>query len=286
MNEVVVGVDPRELSVPALLWAADEATCRGLRLHLVCAVPPVHDHLAYDAVNHGAALRVRAGSALADADDLLRDLHPGLSPVTELVDGPPAAVLGERAARATLTVVGSRRLGRFAEVLAESSVVLPLTARADGPVAVVRSPEHAVHHPPTVVVGVDGSASCRAAVDFAADQASLRGAHLRAVWVWPRPLFEDDDLAEGHAGQRALAEVMAGAAERHPDVKISEEVLKGRPVQQLAVTAHEALALVVGRRGHGGFTGLGLGSTAHGLLHQADCPVIVVPRTGPPASAT
>ncbi|MGW4229466.1 universal stress protein [Streptomyces sp. NPDC004980] len=38
-----------------------------------------------------------------------------------------------------------------------------------------------------------------------------------------------------------------------------------------------ALAVVVGRRGHGGYTGMRLGSVAHGLLHRAECPVITVP---------
>ncbi|MFI7012501.1 universal stress protein [Streptomyces sp. NPDC050145] len=280
MNEVLVGVDPWELSVPALLWAADEAAWRGLRLHLVCAVPPVHDHLLYDAVNHGAALHIRAGAALADAEDLVRDLHPGPSPVTELVDGPPAAVLGERAAGAALTVVGSRRLGRVAEVLAGSSVALPLITGADAPVAVVSSPEHAVDHPPTVVVGVDGSVSCRAAVAFAVEEAVLRGARLHAVWVWPRPVFAEGDDATGHAGQRALAEAVAGQADRHPDLKITQEILRGHPVEQLAVAAHASLALVVGRRGGGGFTALRLGSTAHGLLHHAECPLVVVPPPG------
>lgn len=43
MNDVLAGVDPRDLSIPALIWAADETARRGLRLRLVAAVPPVHD---------------------------------------------------------------------------------------------------------------------------------------------------------------------------------------------------------------------------------------------------
>lgn len=34
MNAVVVGIDPHRPSVPALLWAADEAARRGLGLRL------------------------------------------------------------------------------------------------------------------------------------------------------------------------------------------------------------------------------------------------------------
>ncbi|MFF7443844.1 universal stress protein, partial [Streptomyces sp. NPDC008122] len=140
MSDVLVGIDPRELSVPALVWAADEAVRRGARLRLVAAVSPVHDRLAYGATAHQNSLRLRAESALANAEDLVQELHGGLWTATEIVDGTPAAVLYDRTRGAALAVVGSRRLGRAAEVLSEGSVVVPLTARADCPVVVIREP--------------------------------------------------------------------------------------------------------------------------------------------------
>ncbi|MFF7443007.1 universal stress protein, partial [Streptomyces sp. NPDC008122] len=140
MSDVLIGIDPRDLSVPALVWAADEAVRRGARLHLIAAMPPVHDRLRFDALAHQSSLRVRAESALANSQDLVRELHGGLWTMTELVDGAPATVLRDRTRGAALAVVGSRRLGRAAEVLSEGSVVVPLTARADCPVVVIREP--------------------------------------------------------------------------------------------------------------------------------------------------
>ncbi|MCX4985006.1 universal stress protein [Streptomyces sp. NBC_00572] len=292
MNEIVLGVDPREQSVPALVWAADEAVRRGLVLRLVVAVPPAHDALRYDAIAHQSALRTRAEAALANAEDLVRELHNGLRIATERVNGVPAVVLLDMAEHTAVLVVGSRRLGRPAEMFSESSVVAPLTARADCPVVVIRAPEHTTVHPPTVVVGVDGSESSQAAVTFAVEEASLRQARLRAVWVWPRSVLAHDDGEEGLTERRRLlAESMAGSAERYPDVAVSEEILRGHPVEQLALTSQEALSLVVGRRGRGGYSGMRLGSTAHGLLRRAPCPLITVPlpqcerRTGDPAWA-
>jgi nucleotide-binding universal stress UspA family protein len=292
MNDLLFGVDPRGPAVPALAWAAAEADRRRMRLRLVVALPPVHDRLWYDAVGHGSALRLRGESALANVEDLVRELHDGVRTSTELVDGAPATVLLDRAADADLVVVGSRGLGRAAELLSESSVAVPLTARAPCPVVVVRAPEHTAVHPPTLVVGVDGSESSRAAVAFAVEEASLREARLRAVWVWPRPVLTHDDTEEGLAERRRLlAESVAGLAERYPDVDIAEEVCRGHPVEQLALAAQSSLALVVGRTGRGGYTGMCLGSTVHGLLHHADCPVITVPsaereeRNGTPARA-
>ncbi|MER6099073.1 universal stress protein [Streptomyces sp. NPDC001728] len=278
MNEIVHGVDPRDPSIPALVWAADEAVRRGLRLRLVVAVPPVHDWLGYDVGGRLSALRLRAESALANAEDLVRELRPGLPTQAELVDGTPAEVLVARTPHADLAVVGSRHLGRVAELLSEGSVVVPLTLRAECPVVVISEPERAAVHPPFIVVGVDGSSNCRAAVGLAVSEASLREARLRALWVWSRPLLSHDDVAQGlYERSRLLAESVAGWAERYPDVDIEQEIVRGHPVEELTRVSREALALVVGRRGHGDDSAVRLGSTVHGLLHGAACPVVTVP---------
>ncbi|WP_367826200.1 universal stress protein [Streptomyces sp. LMG1-1-1.1] len=74
-----------------------------------------------------------------------------------------------------------------------------------------------------------------------------------------------------------MSESTAGWAQKYPDVRVTHEVLIGSPVETLAHAAEHALAVVVGRRGHGGYTGMRVGSVVHGLLHRAHCPVITVP---------
>lgn len=66
------------------------------------------------------------------------------------------------------------------------------------------------------------------------------------------------------AQRRMLTETAAGRAQEYPDVKLTHEVLTGHPVECLAEAAESALALVGGRRGRGGYTGIRLGSVPTG----------------------
>lgn len=80
-----------------------------------------------------------------------------------------------------------------------------------------------------------------------------------------------------HERRRLLSETTAGWSEKYPDVALTHEVVRGHPVEKLARASEHALAIVVGRRGRGGYTGMRLGSVVHGVLHRALCPVITVP---------
>ncbi|MFI8320331.1 universal stress protein [Streptomyces sp. NPDC085529] len=81
----------------------------------------------------------------------------------------------------------------------------------------------------------------------------------------------------GTIERRLLSETTAGRAEKYPDVRLTHEVPVGSPVETLAEAAERVLAVVVGRRGRGGYTGMRVGSVVHGLLHRAHCPVITIP---------
>jgi nucleotide-binding universal stress UspA family protein len=145
---------------------------------------------------------------------------------------------------------------------------------------VVREPEHVVQQPAYLVVGVDGSRTSQAAVDYAFEAAALRGAGLRAIWVWQPPVFGGPDEPTAILEcRRQLSEAVAGRIGTHSDVDLTHEVHSGHPVEELAKASEHALAVVVGRRGQGGFTGMRLGSVPHGLLHRAGCPVVTVPTT-------
>ncbi|PRH80768.1 universal stress protein [Streptomyces solincola] len=277
--QVVVGVDPAAPQLPALTWAADEAARRCLPLRLVVSVPPLHDTQHVDTVPHYMSLQAQGDKALVQAAATAGALHPGLTTVTELADGVPAAVLCRRAEQhGGLVVVGSRRLGRAAELFSASSVALPVSARAGCPVVVVPDTGPATDAA-RFVVGVDGSDGARSALAFAFQEAGLRQAEVLAVWAWRQPLVRLGDDTEGLAErQRFLAEAVAGHREAYPDVPLSTKVVRGHPVEELGRLSAAARAVVVGRRGRGGWTGMRIGSVAHGLLHRAESTVIVVPE--------
>jgi nucleotide-binding universal stress UspA family protein len=91
-------------------------------------------------------------------------------------------------------------------------------------------------------------------------------------------------------GERVLAQ----AAELEPGlagVDYETELIAGRPADVIAVVAETRAAdeIIIGTRGFGPVRGL-LGSVAHALLHQAQCPVTVIPdaavdRPDPPGGA-
>ncbi|MFJ9716987.1 universal stress protein [Streptomyces sp. NPDC101213] len=138
-----------------------------------------------------------------------------------------------------------------------------------------------------LVVGVDGSEPSLRAVDWAADEAALRGVPLRLVYasLWER--YEGDSLAEdltddldGRTEQvtaEAVVRVAARrAALRHPDVEVSTDVLPEEPESALVREGRNACALVLGHRGRSGLVEMLLGSVGLSVAAHADCPVIVL----------
>ncbi len=137
-----------------------------------------------------------------------------------------------------------------------------------------------------VVVGVDGSEHGDAALQFAAEEAALRGASLRIVCAWQIPtgatmsvglipglLQSFADEAEG-----IVQAAVARAKTLQPSVCSEPRAVEGHPGSVLLDEAQSAILLVVGSRGRGEFAGMLLGSVSHQVLQHAPCPVVVVPK--------
>ncbi|WP_406154885.1 universal stress protein [Streptomyces sp. NBC_00882] len=280
---IVVGVDPDPSKRLALAWAVDEADRRGLPVRLVHAQGvPTGGYRTGEArpswEEWNRTLHEAGAESLKEAVAFVESRWPTVEVSTVLAEGEPAWVLREEARNASLVVVGSWHLSTRRERFTSASVALPLSAHAPCPVVVVPEPEHITQEPAYFVVGVDGSPHAAAAVDMAFEEAALRGAVLRALYVWhPRLLGVLDEEAAVQECRRVLSETVAGRSATHPEVELHHEVVLGHPVRVLTEASEHALGLVVGTRGHGGFTGMLLGSVSQGVLQHAHCPVITVP---------
>lgn len=132
-----------------------------------------------------------------------------------------------------------------------------------------------------IVVGVDGSSDSKRALDWAFGEAELRGASLLLVNGVDLGLSAGDPYGGGYvleslqeAGRLALDEAEALAAAR--GITVERKLENGSPAYALIDASEGADLLVVGSRGHGGFTGLLLGSVSAACVHHAHCPVVVV----------
>lgn len=137
-----------------------------------------------------------------------------------------------------------------------------------------------------IVVGVDGSKESLGALEWACAQAEDRGAEVAAVTTWTLPPYPIDppfgsfpwgqsvDFAE--ESRALLAAAVADATAVHPDVKISQHVSAGNAAATLIEFSQEADLVVVGAKGHGGFTGMLIGSVSQHVLAHSACTVAVV----------
>lgn len=134
-----------------------------------------------------------------------------------------------------------------------------------------------------IVVGVDGSAAARAAVEWAADDAVRMRLPLRIVHAlerWPYEISKFPpagyDDAQSRAARQALDEAAAAARARQPELEPECLTIEGQPAKVLIEQAKQAYEIVLGRRGLGGFAGALLGSVSTHVAGQAQCPVVVV----------
>ena len=139
-----------------------------------------------------------------------------------------------------------------------------------------------------IVVGVDGSASSTAALAWAVKQAALTGAVVDAVIAWEVPanysflVQVPTDINYAGIAAQVVADTIAEVSGPGEQVKIRSTATEGNPARVLLDASKGAELLVVGSRGHGGFTEALLGSVSQHCVHHATCPVVVIrhPVTG------
>ena len=138
-----------------------------------------------------------------------------------------------------------------------------------------------------IVVGIDGSGGGAKALEFAFQEAQRRDADLVGIYAWHYPTLAATPAPFGGVPLPPIEEMESAAKEGLDHilegVEIPEGVRfegvdrEGSPARVLIEASEDADLVVVGTRGHGGFTGLLVGWVSQQVVSLAGCPVVVVP---------
>ncbi|GAA2753910.1 universal stress protein [Amnibacterium kyonggiense] len=269
-EDVVIGWDAGPSAREAADWALDREL--GARHRLL----RVLDHEPLDRFGRSIP-RVE----LQEAVDELQRERPRLRLLGEFTRGDVERELVRRTGRDVLLVLGG---GAGAH-----DVRWTLPARvaraARGPVVVV--PQGATARTGPVVVGVDGTASSRAALLRAAAIAGLDGSPLVLVHAW-EALVEDGDAASGiSVGEHAeiLGAAADEAASAAPDLPIEPRLVHGTAAEALLDAGRAASLVLLGRSARLAPRALLLGSVARAVLAGSPVPVLLTGAQDLPAAA-
>ncbi len=136
-----------------------------------------------------------------------------------------------------------------------------------------------------IVVGVDGSPNSIAALQWAVEEARLRGATVEAVQAFHVPyaggtavmplMLDPAEFREATAAE--LAKSVAAVDASGLVAPISQFPVEGASSTVLVEAGRGSTMIVVGARGHGGLTGMLIGSVSRQVTEHATVPVVVVP---------
>lgn len=284
-KQINVGFNGSASSSEAVQWAAAEANSRGALLRIISCYPiPIRP---------GAGIGLTTPEAYASVFEETRDrlLHmkavieesrPYVEIDTVASVDPAASVLVDCVRADDLVVVGTKNhhgaagswLGRTARHVVRHSPC---------PVVVVPGPGSG-GQVDRVVVGVDGSATSRRALQWAGDEADRNSAKLVIVHAWMYPYMHADpdssqvrDLTLVDAACLLDREV-EGAREQF-GAEVTGRLIECSPASALLGIVRHGDLLVLGSNGHGAIHTTLFGSTVSTVLDRCAVPTVVVRST-------
>jgi len=299
----VVGIDGSDHSLHALGWAvarARDAVARGVGVRISAFTAWRMPSMAPFGVGgttmmvHWDDLEAGARQRLDTAIDAVDT--SGVDVETVVVQGGASGALVEASGDAALLIVGSRGHSALRDLVL-GSVSRQCCTHATVPVVVVPG-DVDLSSPERVVVGFDVSERSAAAVRWALGPgASLIGrARLEALGAFDRSPFEEAELTRERFGDEvedAEATFHRGLDELDPDHRMARVFSLAGARRALASAVepsggpHAAGGLepapgpadlvVLGARGRGAIGSALLGSVSNWMLHQLQCPTVIVP---------
>lgn len=142
----------------------------------------------------------------------------------------------------------------------------------------------------TILTPIDFSTATEGVVESACKLASAENARVILLHVVQPPVLTSDyglalenfqeaiAISEKHSVKR-LAELSDQIRGRHAAVPVETQQRSGPPIAEIldAAKAGNADYIVMGSHGHNAFYDLLVGTTTHGVLRKAKCPVVIIP---------
>jgi nucleotide-binding universal stress UspA family protein len=186
---------------------------------------------------------------------------------------------------AELVVLGTRGRGRARSALI-GSVSYAVVAHAYCPVVVLHDVGRPAHdaHLDLRIPGTNREVVCALSQGDGEAHAARAGrivsAAARIADACAAPLRLVTVVGGGGVSDVAAQRVpyaVASLTSRHPGLVVTVESLDGDPVPTLVETSRRSGLLVVGAPHRGGVTGVLAGDSSYRLIHDATCPVMLVP---------
>ncbi len=145
-----------------------------------------------------------------------------------------------------------------------------------------------------IIVGVDGSANARNALEWAVSEAALTHQPLTVITVHESPAgfwagrsetapADDSRLATARTAATELVNAAVTEAGGPGAVQATVSAISGSAATELIKASKDADMVVLGARGGAQGSGLAghtpIGSVSNKVLHHASCPVVVVPAS-------
>lgn len=131
-----------------------------------------------------------------------------------------------------------------------------------------------------VTVGLDSSPESSAAADWAAGEASARGASLRIAQVHQTGAYPYSPIIDDEVERRWAREMTDGTmtriSERHPELRIFRALESGNPADVLTEFSSDSELLVLGSRGLSQVLGFVVGSVALQTVAHTKCPTALL----------
>ena len=279
---VVVGIDDTAASATGVRYAALEAQRLGAELDIIHAAPAYSDVHGDLPILNDQMLAIHGQKLLDAAERVAHSEASDVSVRTHLVSGGAVWTLVSATHGATLLVLGAERRS-FVGRLWTGDIVGGVAARAHCPVVVVAPEWVPSEGHGRIVVGLKSMDNAAELLDAGLALAHAIQAELVVVHAWKlRSGYDDlvgnraDSEDYGRRMTSLVEPVVNDLRQAYHDVAVRIEVLHAQPALALVNASAGADRILLARPPRVGIPHH-LGHVARAVLHEARCPVEIIP---------